>query len=706
MCEKFVNVEKIFGENVFTLGKMKERLPKKIYAEVKNIIDHGGEMSLATADVVAKAMKDWAVEHGATHYTHWFQPLTGITAEKHDSFIMNPDEEGHMLMEFSGKELIKGEPDASSFPSGGLRATFEARGYTAWDCTSPAFLKEDATGAILCIPTAFCSYKGEALDKKTPLLRSLEALSEQAIRIARLFGNTEATKVTASVGPEQEYFLVDRGLYLQRKDLIYAGRTLFGAPAPKGQEMDDHYFGVIKERIGSFMKDLNVELWKLGISAKTQHNEVAPAQHELAPIYNTANIAVDHNQLVMETMKKVAQRHGLACLLHEKPFAGVNGSGKHDNWSICTDNGVNMLDPGETPNQNIQFLLVLACIIKGVDIHADLLRQSAANVGNDHRLGANEAPPAIISMFLGEQLEDVVKQLIETGEAASCKEGGRLYTGVSTLPDLAKDATDRNRTSPFAFTGNKFEFRMVGSSDSIASPNTTLNAIVAEAFCEAADVLEKADDFDMAVHDLIKEYLTEHQRIIFNGNGYSEEWVAEAERRGLPNIKSMVDSVPSLTTDKAVKLFEKFHIFTKAELESRAEILYETYAKAINIEALTMADMAGKQLIPAVITYTTELAASLSAVSEACPEADVSVQKELLIETSTLLAESQKAFKRLKEMTAESAAMEDVEARAKSYHDKVMPAMTALRAPLDKLEMIVDKEIWPIPSYGDLTFEV
>ena len=706
MCETAVNVEAIFNENVFTMGKMKERLPRKVYAEVKNVIDHGGELSPAAADVVAKAMKDWAVELGATHYTHWFQPLTGITAEKHDSFVTNPDAEGHMLMEFSGKELIKGEPDASSFPSGGLRATFEARGYTAWDCTSPAFVKKDATGAILCIPTAFCSYKGEALDKKTPLLRSMEALSEQALRIVRLFGNTEATRVTASVGPEQEYFLVDRDLYLQRKDLIYAGRTLFGAPAPKGQEMDDHYFGVIKERVGSYMKDLNEELWKLGISAKTQHNEVAPAQHELAPIFNTANIAVDHNQLVMETMKKVATRHGLACLLHEKPFAGVNGSGKHDNWSICTDNGVNMLDPGATPNQNIQFLLVLACVIKAVDTHADLLRQSASNVGNDHRLGANEAPPAIISMFLGEQLEDVVKQLIETGEAASCKEGERLYTGVSTLPDLQKDATDRNRTSPFAFTGNKFEFRMVGSSDSIASPNTTLNAIVAEAFCEAADVLEKADNFDVAVHDLIKEYLTEHQRIIFNGNGYAEEWVAEAERRGLPNIRSMVDAVQSITTEKAVKLYEKFHIFTKAELESRAEVLYETYAKAINIEALTMVDMAGKQLIPSVISYTTELANSVSAVRDACPEADVSAQRELLLETSSLLAESKKALTALKSVTAEAAAMEEGEGQARAYHDRVMPAMSALRAPLDKLEMIVDKEFWPIPSYGDLTFEV
>ena len=524
-----INVEEIFGENVFTVGKMRERLPKKVFANLMNVMNKGGELSISDADVIAKAMKDWAVEKGATHYTHWFQPLTGITAEKHDAFVTHPDADGKMIMEFSGKELIKGEPDASSFPSGGLRATFEARGYTAWDCTSPAFVKEDATGAILCIPTAFCSYKGEALDKKTPLLRSMEAISEQALRIVRLFGNTEATKVTASVGPEQEYFIVDREKYLERKDLIYTGRTLFGAPAPKGQELEDHYFGSIKERIGAYMKDINIELWKLGVTAKTQHNEVAPAQHELAPIYETANVAVDHNQLVMDVMKKVATRHGLACLLHEKPFAGVNGSGKHDNWSIVTDNGVNLIDPGDTPNENLQFLLVLACIMKAVDIHADLLRQSASDVGNDHRLGANEAPPAIISMFLGDQLEDVVNQIIETGTATHSIEGGKLLTGVSTLPDFAKDATDRNRTSPFAFTGNKFEFRMVGSADSIASPNTVLNAIVAEAFCEAADILEKSDDFDKDVHELIKKYMTEHKRIVFNGNGYSDEWVAEGQ---------------------------------------------------------------------------------------------------------------------------------------------------------------------------------
>ncbi len=608
--EKILNVEEIFAENVFTLGKMRERLPKNIFKAVKRVMDHGGELSLADADVVAKAMKDWAVEKGATHYTHWFQPLTGITAEKHDSFVAQPDENGKMLMEFSGKELIKGEPDASSFPSGGLRSTFEARGYTAWDMTSPAFIKESGTGVTLCIPTAFCSYTGEALDKKTPLLRSMEAVSVQALRIVKLFGNTTAKKVVASVGPEQEYFLVDKDKYLQRKDLIFAGRTLFGASAPKGQEMEDHYFGVIRERVGAYMKDLNEELWKLGVTAKTQHNEVAPAQHELATIYESANVAVDHNQVVMEAMKRVAIRHDLRCLLHEKPFAGVNGSGKHNNWSLGTDNGVNLLDPGMTPNENIQFLLVLACILKAVDTHADLLRQSASDVGNDHRLGANEAPPAVISVFLGEQLEDVVKQLVETGMALSSIEGGKLETGVSTLPELEKDATDRNRTSPFAFTGNKFEFRMVGSADSIASPNTTLNAIVAEAFCEAADRLEKVapEKFEEAVHDLIKEYLTKHQRIIFNGNGYSDEWLAEAERRGLPNIKSMVEAVETLTTDKAVKLFEKFGIFTKAELESREEILYETYAKTINIEALTMINMASKQILPAVIKYTKTLA--------------------------------------------------------------------------------------------------
>ncbi|MDE7415170.1 MAG: glutamine synthetase III [Lachnospiraceae bacterium] len=699
-----LNVEKIFGEKVFTVEKMKERLTKKVFLEVKRVMDHGGELSMTTADVVAKAMKDWAVENGATHFTHWFQPLTGITAEKHDSFVSHPDSEGRMLMEFSGKELIKGEPDASSFPSGGLRATFEARGYTAWDITSPAFLKESGCGVILCIPTAFCSYTGEALDKKTPLLRSMEALSEQALRIVKLFGNTGATKVTASVGPEQEYFLVDKDLYLQRKDLMFAGRTLFGAPAPKGQEMEDHYFGVIKERVGAYMKDLNEELWKLGVTAKTQHNEVAPAQHELAPIYETANIAVDHNQLVMEAMKRVAYKHDLRCLLHEKPYAGVNGSGKHNNWSITTDNGENLLDPGDTPNKNIQFLLVLACILRAVDRHGDLLRQSASDVGNDHRLGANEAPPAIISVFLGDQLEDVVKQLVETGDAAKVKQGGKLETGVSTLPDFEKDATDRNRTSPFAFTGNKFEFRMVGSADSIASPNTTLNAIVAEAFCEAADRLEKAEDFDLEVHDIIKEYFTKHQRIIFNGDGYSDEWVAEAERRGLPNIKSMIEAASTITTDKAVALFEKFGIFTRVELESREEIIYETYAKTINIEALTMIDMAGKDIIPAVAAYAGDLANCVIAIKEAGAGAEA--QMEMLTEVDALLAEAKKALNTLKSVEIGASKISDVKELAFYYKDTVKAAMDALRAPIDKLEMIVDSTIWPIPTYGELMFEV
>ncbi len=699
-----LKVEEIFGSKVFGLGTMRQRLPIEAYTEVTTVMEKGGELSLKTADIVAKAMKEWAVENGATHYTHWFQPLTGITAEKHDAFVTHPDKDGKMIMEFSGKELIKGEPDASSFPSGGLRATFEARGYTAWDITSPAFLKEDAVGVVLCIPTAFCSYKGESLDTKTPLLRSTEAISQQALRIVRIFGNEKATKVTPSVGAEQEYFLIDRNKYLQREDLIFAGRTLFGAPAPKGQEMDDHYFGTIRERIGAYMKDLNVELWKLGVSAKTQHNEAAPAQHELAPIYETAGIAVDHNQLVMETMKKVATRHGLTCLLHEKPFAGVNGSGKHDNWSLVTDNGVNLLDPGETPNENIQFLLVLACIMKAVDTHADLLRQSAANVGNDHRLGANEAPPAIISMFLGEQLEDVVKQLVETGEASTCIEGERLDTGVSTLPDFVKDATDRNRTSPFAFTGNKFEFRSLGSSDSVANPNTTLNTIVAEAFCEAADRIEASDNVEKAVHDIIKEYMTAHRRIIFNGDGYSEAWVREAARRGLPNIDNMVDTVEVLTKEKSVKLFERFGIFTKAELESRAEILYETYSKTINIEAKTMLAMAKQQIIPAVLKFQKSLAETVYYTSQI--SMDDSVSKELLANVTTLLAETKKAVDGLQMVTDTAKTFPDGKDKAAYYRDRVTTAMKALRTPVDKLEMIVDKDIWPMPTYADLIFEV
>lgn len=701
----YFNVADIFGENVFNDAVMQERLPKKVYKKLHEVMEAGRELDLETADVVAHEMKEWAIEKGATHYTHWFQPLTGVTAEKHDSFITAPMSNGKVLMSFSGKELIKGEPDASSFPSGGLRATFEARGYTAWDCTSPAFVRQDAAGATLCIPTAFCSYTGEALDQKTPLLRSMEAINDQSLRILRLFGNTTSKKATPSVGPEQEYFLIDREKYLQRKDLIFTGRTLFGAMPPKGQEMDDHYFGAIRERIASFMKDVNKELWKLGVSAKTQHNEVAPAQHELAPIYAEANIAVDHNQLVMETLKKVAGRHGLQCLLHEKPFAGVNGSGKHNNWSVTTDDGINLLDPGKTPHENIQFLLVLTCVLKAVDTHADLLREAAADVGNDHRLGANEAPPAIISVFLGEQLEDVLTQLISTGAATHSIAGTKLETGVKTLPDFMKDATDRNRTSPFAFTGNKFEFRMVGSQDSTAQPNIVLNTIVAEAFAEACDILESAEDFDLAVHDLIKRYATEHQRIVFNGDGYSDEWVAEAEKRGLPNIRSMVDAIPALNTEKAVKLFEKFGVFTKAELDSRVEIEYETYAKEINIEAKAMIDIATKQIIPAVIKYTTVLADSISSVRAAC-DADVSVQTDILKEVSELLVKTKEALARLEKVTCEGRKIKEGREQAVFYRDEVATAMEALRTPVDRLEMLVDKSMWPMPSYGDMIFEV
>ena len=702
--EKEGKVTEIFGTNVFNDTVMRQRLPKKIYKDLKKTMNEGRKLDPLTAEVVAYAMKEWAIEKGATHFSHWFQPLTGITAEKHDSFISHEDDEGRVMMEFSGKELVMGEPDASSFPSGGLRATFEARGYTAWDCTSPAFIKESSCGKTLCIPTAFYSYTGEALDKKSPLLRSMQALNDQALRIVRLFGNTTAKKVSPSVGPEQEYFLVDKDLYMKRPDLMYAGRTLFGAPAPKGQEMDDHYFGVIRERVGAFMKDLNYELWKLGVTAKTQHNEAAPAQHELAPIYETANIAVDHNQLVMETMKRVAVRHNLRCILHEKPYAGVNGSGKHNNWSLNTDDGVNLLDPGESPNANMQFLLVLSCIIKAIDIHADLLRQSAADVGNDHRLGANEAPPAIMSVFLGEQLDDVVTQLIETGEANKVKQGGKFKTGVRTIPEFIRDATDRNRTSPFAFTGNKFEFRSVGSADSIASPNTVLNAITAEAFCEAADELEKADDLMLAVHDMIKKNLTEHQRIIFNGDGYSEEWVKEAQKRGLPNIRTMVEAASALTTEKSVNLFEKFRIFTRSELESREEIIYETYAKTINIEALTMIDMAGRQIIPAVIAYEKKLADTVNSLKTAGIEPKA--EQEILAAVSEKLNDMKTALKQLSEAERKASMIESAKEQAFFYKDEIFKLMADLRKPADELEMIVDKKLWPLPSYGELMFEV
>ena len=691
-----------YGCLAFTDDVMKERIPKSTYKAFHESLDKGEELSKECATVIANAMKIWAVEHGATHFTHWFTPMTGLTAEKHDAFL-EPDG-SKAVLEFSGKTLRKGEPDASSFPSGGLRATFEARGYTAWDCTSPAFVRHDAAGGTLCIPTAFCSYTGEALDQKTPLLRSMEAINTQALRLLRLFGNTTSKKVTPSVGAEQEYFLIDKEKWLQRKDLIYTGRTLFGAMPPKGQEMDDHYFGSIRQRISAYMKEVNEECWKLGIPAKTQHNEVAPAQHELAPIYAPVNIAADQNQMMMRILKKVASRHGMRCVLHEKPFAGVNGSGKHNNWSLTTDDGINLLDPGKTPHENIQFLLVLTCILKAVDEHADLLRESAADVGNDQRLGGHEAPPAVISVFLGEQLEDVLEQLVSTGTATHSKKGSKLETGVKTLPDFMKDATDRNRTSPFAFTGNKFEFRMVGSADSIAPANVVLNTIVAESFKEIADELEKADNFDMACHDMIKKLFTDHHKIVFNGNGYTDEWIAEAERRGLPNIPSMVDAIPALTTPKAVKLFESFGVFTEAELKSRAEIKYEAYAKAINIEAKAMLDITGKQLIPAVIAYSTELANSVLAVKEA--GADASTQADLLTTVTGYLKEMKTQLAALEKAVADGAEISNVEEQAKFFRDTVKTTMDALRAPADKLEMIVDKDFWPFPSYGDLLFEV
>ena len=703
--EKRDTITEIFGVNVFNDEAMQVYLPKAVFKKLKKTIEDGLELDNDIADSVAHGMKEWAIDRGATHYTHWFQPLTGVTAEKHDSFISAP-KNGKVIMEFSAKELTKGESDASSFPSGGLRATFEARGYTAWDCTSPAFIKKDSLGVTLYIPTAFCSYRGEALDKKTPLLRSMQAINTQALRILRLFGNTTTKRVIPSVGAEQEYFIVDREKYLQRKDLIYTGRTLFGAMPPKGQELEDHYFGSIRERIASYMNDINHELWMLGVPAKTQHNEVAPAQHELAPVYEQVNVAVDHNQVTMETMKKVAGRHGLTCLLNEKPFAGVNGSGKHNNWSLTSDDGINMLNPGDTPHENIQFLLVLACILKAVDKHADLLRESAACVGNDHRLGAHEAPPAIISVFLGDQLQDVIDQLCSTGEATHSIQGATLKTGVTTLPDFEIDATDRNRTSPFAFTNNKFEFRMVGSSDSIASPNIVLNTIVAESFKEVANELESASDFDEAVHDIIKRLFTAHRRIIFNGNGYSEEWVKEAKRRGLSNLPSMIDAIPALVSEDSIKLFEEFEVFTRTELESRVEIEYEAYSKAINIEAKTMIDIAGKSIIPAVIRYTTRLADSIIKLKSAVSGIEPYAQNAILIEVNEHLKESKVALENLKNYMDNAAEITYVNSHEKYMHEVVVPAMEALRKPIDTLEMIVDKDLWPMPSYGDLLFEV
>ena len=706
MSNNTINVPEIFGINVFGDEAMREYLPKKVYRQLRETIDEGLEMDPSLAEVVAHAMKEWAISRGATHYCHWFQPLNGVTAEKHDSFISMPDIHGNVIMEFSGKELIKGEPDASSFPSGGLRSTFEARGYTTWDCTSPAFIRTDTIGTTLYIPTAFCSYTGEALDKKTPLLRSMEAINTEALRLIRLFGNTTSKRVIPCVGAEQEYFLIHKEKYLKRKDLMYAGRTLFGAMPPKGQEMDDHYFGSIRPRIGAFMKELNEELWRLGVSAKTQHNEAAPAQHELAPIYAQANIAVDHNQMTMEMMKRVADRHGLQCLLAEKPFAGINGSGKHNNWSLSTDDGINITDPGKTPHDNIQFLVILGCIMQAVDRHADLLRQSCNTPGNDHRLGAAEAPPAIVSIFLGEQLQDVIDQLCMTGSAASSIQGEMMHSGVHTLPDFLRDATDRNRTSPFAFTGNKFEFRMLGASASVSSPNVVLNTIVAESFREASDCLEKAEDFDLAVHDLIRDLMTNHRRIVFNGNGYSQEWVEEAERRGLPNLRAGIDAVEALRSEKAISLFEKFGVYTRAELESRAEIEYDSYAKTIHIEARAMLNISGKQLIPAVIRYTTRLAESVNQIRAACPEADVSAQLDLLKRSSELLARMQEARSNLQKTLVSSSSVSGNKDRAYSYLYNVIPAMEDLRVPADILETIVDKDLWPFPSYGDMLLEV
>jgi len=697
-----ISIVELYGTNVFNDAQMREHLPKKIYTELQHTIEEGAELNASVAEVVANAMKDWAMERGATHFTHWFQPMTGITAEKHDSFLTVNN--GKAITEFSGKELIKGESDASSFPSGGLRATFEARGYTAWDCTSPAFLREDSAGVTLCIPTAFCSYTGEALDKKTPLLRSVEAINKQALRILRLFGNTTSKKINIYAGAEQEYFLIDRELYKQRKDLIFTGRTLFGAAPPKGQELDDHYFGSIKERIAKFMKELNVELWKMGVSAKTQHNEVAPAQHELALIYDTCNIATDHNQLVMKSMKRIASHHGLACLLHEKPFAGVNGSGKHNNWSMGTDDGQNLLDPGKTPHENAQFLLFLVAVIKAVDLHAALIRHSASNPGNDHRLGAGEAPPAIVSIFLGDQLTDIFEQ-IEHGEATSSIQGGKMKVGVNTLPTLKKDATDRNRTSPFAFTGNKFEFRMVPSSGSISGPNFILNTVVADVLKEFADELEKAEDFTTAVHELIHKTYVEHKRVIFNGNGYSEEWIEEAEKRGLPNLPTMVDAIPALTYDKTIETFERHKVLNFAELQSRAEIHYESYIKQINIEARTMIDIASKQILPAVVKYKSSVASSLSSIKEV--GGDTSVEQELLNNITENVKLFYQNLKILEQETEKAHHLQcSNQEQALFYRNHVAKAMEELRKPADELEMLVDEDIWPFPTYGELLFNI
>ena len=688
-----------FGKNVFNDAVMKARLPKDAYKEVRRAIDEGKRLDIETANVVANAMKDWAVENGATHYTHWFQPMTGVTAEKHDSFI-SPDKSGAVIMEFSGKELVRGEPDASSFPTGGLRATFEARGYTAWDPTSYAFLKD----GVLCIPTAFCSYGGEALDKKTPLLRSMEAINRQALRILKLFGNETVTSVKTTVGPEQEYFLIPKELFDRRKDLIYTGRTLFGARPPKGQEMEDHYFGAIKPRVQEFMKDLNEELWKLGVLAKTEHNEVAPAQHELAPIFTTTNVATDHNQLTMEIMQKVAKKHGIVCLLHEKPFAGVNGSGKHNNWSISTDTGINLLEPGETPYDNAQFLLFLTAVIKAVDEYQDLLRISAASAGNDHRLGANEAPPAVVSMFLGEELTGIL-EAIEKDSSYDKKEKVQMKIGVHVIPKFPKDTTDRNRTSPFAFTGNKFEFRMVGSSASIAEANIVLNTAVAEELKQFADILENAEDFTGALHDLIKDIVTAHKRIIFNGNGYNDEWIAEAEKRGLLNLKSTPDCVPYFLAEKNVRLFTEHKVLSETEMKSRYEIMLENYIKTIHIEALTMIDMVNKDVLPAIERYLSELSDSLVKRSAVIPGAVGGFEKARIQELDSYERSIYEKVTSLENalLTSEK---EDSLATAVYHRQVIFATMQSLRADVDNAERITSAKYWPYPSYGELLFGV
>ena len=693
------SVPEMFGSLVFNDDVMREKLPKDVYKSLRKTIDRGTDLDINVANVVANAMKDWAVEHGATHYTHWFQPMTGITAEKHDSFI-SPTSNGKVIMEFSGKELIKGEPDASSFPSGGLRATFEARGYTAWDPTSYAFIKDGS----LYIPTAFCSYSGEVLDKKTPLLRSMEAISEQAVRVLRLFGNTSVRRVNTTVGPEQEYFLVDKKYYEAREDLMFTGRTLFGAKPPKGQELEDHYFGVIKPRVAAFMKELDEELWKLGVYAKTKHNEVAPAQHELAPIFTTTNLASDHNQLTMEMMKKIAERHGLVCLLHEKPFAGVNGSGKHNNWSISTDKGQNLLDPGTTPYENAQFLLFLVAVIKAVDEYQDLLRISVASAGNDHRLGANEAPPAIVSMFVGEELEEVL-DAIEKGTDYKGGEKQTMEIGVHVLPNFPKDTTDRNRTSPFAFTGNKFEFRMLGSNQSISGPNIVLNTIVAEELKQFADELEGAEDFTKALNDLIRKTIKEHKRIIFNGDGYADSWPIEAAKRGLLNYKTTVEALPHFIDKKNIDLFTSHNVFTEKEMISRTEILLETYSKTINIEALTLNDMVKKQILPALSTYTADLAAALAAKTAVVDGIDVSMEESELKELSAAQGKLYALSCKLDKELAEVPGGEALET-ATYYRDVIFAEMQGMREVIDAAEEKVSSDVWPVPTYADIIFRV